>query len=102
MIRRIAGRKDCGNCYRLFKSFETVHYLGIDNCSYCAECRENFALVKRGIRMIGAVGFRRYTSDLTRKGEIIFSSLLSFGTRKTMKATTGRIRSKYQNELLVS
>ncbi|MED4600104.1 hypothetical protein P9314_05190 [Paenibacillus validus] len=40
MIRRIAGRKDCGNCYRLFKPFETVHYLGIDNCSYCAECRE--------------------------------------------------------------
>lgn len=40
MIRRIAGRKDCGNCYRLFKVFETVHYLGIDHCSYCADCRE--------------------------------------------------------------
>ncbi|MNN78783.1 hypothetical protein D3C81_1953690 [compost metagenome] len=40
MIRRIAGRKDCGNCYRPFKPFETVHYLGIDNCSYCTECRE--------------------------------------------------------------
>lgn len=40
MIRRIAGRKDCGNCYRPFEPFETAHYLGIDNCSYCAECRE--------------------------------------------------------------
>lgn len=40
MLRRIAGRKDCGNCYRLFKPFETVHYLGIDNCSYCTDCRE--------------------------------------------------------------
>lgn len=40
MIRRIAGRKDCGNCYRPFNPFETVHYLGIDNCSYCADCRE--------------------------------------------------------------
>jgi len=39
-IKRIAKRKDCGNCYRLFKTFETVHYLGIDNNSYCAECRE--------------------------------------------------------------
>lgn len=40
MIKRIAGRKDCGNCFRPFQPFETVHYLGIDNCSYCAECRE--------------------------------------------------------------
>ncbi|MBJ6361760.1 hypothetical protein ACFOQM_10735 [Paenibacillus sp. GCM10012307] len=40
MIRRIAGRKNCGNCFRDFKVFETVHYLGIDNDSYCANCRE--------------------------------------------------------------
>ncbi|MGG1669945.1 hypothetical protein ACIFOE_04710 [Paenibacillus sp. NRS-1783] len=37
---RIAGRSDCGNCYRPFKLFETVHYLGIDNNSFCADCRE--------------------------------------------------------------
>lgn len=40
MLRRIAGRKECGNCYRPFEPFETVHFLGIDNCSYCAECRK--------------------------------------------------------------
>lgn len=40
MIRRIAGRSNCGNCYRPFKPFETVHYLGIDHDSYCADCRE--------------------------------------------------------------
>lgn len=40
MIRRIAGRRDCGECYRPFKVFEIVHYLGIDNNSFCAECRE--------------------------------------------------------------
>jgi len=43
MIRRIAGRDDCGNCYRPFKPFEVVHYLGIDNNSFCAECREKIA-----------------------------------------------------------
>jgi len=43
MIKRIAGRKDCGNCYRPFKPFETVHYLGIDNNSFCAACREKIA-----------------------------------------------------------
>lgn len=42
-IRRIAGRNDCGNCYRPYKLFETVHYLGIDNNSFCAGCREKLA-----------------------------------------------------------
>lgn len=39
-LRRITTKQTCGNCYRPFKPFETVHYLGIDNDSYCATCRE--------------------------------------------------------------
>lgn len=39
-VRRICGRKDCGNCYRPFETFEITHYLGIDNNSFCKECRE--------------------------------------------------------------
>lgn len=46
MLRRITTKRDCGQCYRSFKSFETVHYLGIDNNSFCAECREKIALGK--------------------------------------------------------
>lgn len=40
MFRRIAGREDCGHCYRKFLPFEIVFYLGIDNNSFCAACRE--------------------------------------------------------------
>lgn len=39
MIQRIAGRSDCGECGTPFKTFETVHYLVIDNNSFCSECR---------------------------------------------------------------
>lgn len=40
MLRRITTKRDCGQCYRPFKPFETVHYLGIDNNSFCSKCRE--------------------------------------------------------------
>lgn len=40
MLRRITTKRDCGQCNRPFKPFETVHYFGIENNSFCAECRE--------------------------------------------------------------
>lgn len=42
-VKRIAGRKDCGNCYRPFEPFEITNYLGIDNNSFCTACRNKIA-----------------------------------------------------------
>lgn len=37
---RIAGRRDCGQCFEPFKPFQTVYYLPIDHNSFCEECRK--------------------------------------------------------------
>lgn len=43
MINRLARRDDCGECGRPFYPFEIVHYLGIDNNTFCAQCRWKLA-----------------------------------------------------------
>lgn len=43
LIRRLARRTDCGECGRPFQTFEVVHYLGIDNNTFCSNCRWKLA-----------------------------------------------------------
>lgn len=39
LVNRLAKRDDCGECGRKFQPFEVVHYLGIDNNTFCSSCR---------------------------------------------------------------
>lgn len=43
MIRRMTNLTKCGQCGRKFTLFEMVHYLGIDNNCFCADCREQIS-----------------------------------------------------------